>query len=260
MVGAVLTGGEGDDQVVLGSPARTQFGSFPGGRNVMRGGPGKDFVFGGDGDDVVEGGAGPDSLGGGRGTDRLLGGDGDDSLNGTEDAFHKRDQLEGGLGTDDFLGDVADEILARDGIPESVACRSVRFLSPTGTTEIDLKDSISFRDRCPNVLQAPVNERPSATVSSSTVRVAGRKARVAVTCLTAAPCAGKVGVKVGRSGRSAAASYRVAGNKTRTLSLRLRKTDARMLARKGAKATATLTERGIAGDRTVIRSVTAKRS
>ena len=254
----VLDGREGDDDVTLGNPPRTQFGSFPKGKNVLRGGDGKDFLFGGDGDDLVEGGAGPDSVSGGRGLDRLIGGDGDDSLNGTEDAFQRRDVLDGGPGADSFLGDTLDDILARDGVADSVGCRAARFVDTTGIAEVDLKDTISFGDRCTNVLRAPVNERPSATISSATVRVAGRNARVAVACATSVPCAGKIAVKVG--GRTARATYRVAGKRTRSVSVRLPRATAKKLARKGTKANVTLTEAGIAGARTVTRAVTSKRS
>lgn len=258
-----LTGNEGNDSLTLGSPPRTQFGGFPNGNNTLTGGPGNDFLFGGDGNDQVDGGDGNDSLGGGRGVDSLLGGDGDDTLNGTEDAFQKRDLLTGGGGTDGFTGDVLDQISARDGIQERISCKPVRFLSdPLAFTEVDLKDIIEFGDTCSNVLRAPKDEKPAALPGKGPVTVSGRRARVRITCSTpAAPCSGTVQLKLsGKKGTPAvSAPFQIDGGKSRTVELKLSTSGAKKVTRKGAPATLTLTEAGIAGERTVTRTVKVKR-
>ncbi|MBJ7518441.1 MAG: hypothetical protein JHC84_01990 [Solirubrobacteraceae bacterium] len=257
----VLTGNGGNDSLTLGNPPRTQFANIPNGTNTMTGGPGNDFMFGADGNDAIDGGDGNDSLGGGRGIDVISGGEGDDSLNGTEDAFQKRDSLTGGGGTDQFTADILDQVFARDGIAERIGCKPVRFLTdPLAFAEVDLKDIIAFGDPCPVVLRAPKNETPSGAIRSSTVKVSSGVARVSVRCTTTKACTGTVRMRLARKGSTTVrATYRVAGKKTRTLSLKLRASDASKVTTKGVKATVTLTEKGKAGDKTVTRAVTAKR-
>lgn len=256
-----LTGNEGNDSLTFGTPARTQFGNFPNGKNSLAGGPGDDFLFGGDGDDLVDGGDGNDSLGGGRGVDTINGGEGDDTLNGTEDAFNKRDSLTGGGGTDAFTGDVLDQIFARDGIAERVGCRSVRFLTdPLAFAEVDLKDTIVFGDPCPTVLRAPKDEAPAVKIGAGSVKVVGGRARIRITCTTPTLCKGTVKVRMGKkSGAEASTTYDIAGGATKVIAVKLKGSSAKKVSAKGVKATATLIEAGIAGDRTVIRPLTLKR-
>src|SRR5206468_3296742 len=122
------------------------------GPSVIDAGPGNDNpIDGGEGDDVIHGGSGNDVLIGGRGNDTLDGGLGDDDFEGIpgEGLFGGnppsqgagQDYLEGGNGDDALTGgpDVdtfygedpscasnsctgRDQIFARDGNPEFVAC------------------------------------------------------------------------------------------------------------------------------------------
>lgn len=227
-----LTDNEGDDRLTLGSPPRTQQGGFPNGNNTLTGGPGNDFLFGGD-----------------------------DTLNGTEDAFQKRDMLTGGGGTDAFTADVLDQVFARDGIAERVGCKSVRFLTdPQAFVEVDLKDIIEFGDPCPVVLRAPKAEAPAATPTKGAVKVSGRRAQVRISCSTATACSGTVSLKRAKKGSAAvSASFKIAAGKTSVVRLKLRSADASKVTKKGTKAVVTVTEAGIAGERTVVRSVTLKR-
>lgn len=266
----ILTGNDGDDRLTLGNPPRTQFGSFPNGSNTINGGNGKDFLVGGDGNDAIDGGAGPDLLFGGRGTDQLIGGDGDDFLAGGEDAFSKRDRLDGGPGKDRFFGDTLDQMLARDGVSEEVGCfapsRFSRF-DPLALVEVDLQDRVvegfgsgAGGAKCPIVLRAPQNERPSVSIGSANVKVANGLARVSVRCATAGACRGKLSFRLDRKkAPSVSASYSIRGKRTSTVSVALRPADAAKVTKKGTAAIATLTEKGIKGARTVVRSVTAKR-
>jgi Ca2+-binding RTX toxin-like protein len=108
-----LSGGEGNDLLVVGGEKRTStptFGSPTGlsvtndpaastvdggpGNDRVEGGPNRDVLVGGDGNDVIVGGDGWDTLGGGAGNDALHGGDGSDALFGGPGA----DLIDGGPG------------------------------------------------------------------------------------------------------------------------------------------------------------------
>jgi Ca2+-binding RTX toxin-like protein len=104
-----LEGGSGDDTLVGDD-----------GSNRLDGGLGNDNLAGRGGNDIVDGSAGEDRLLGEAGDDRLFGDGGNDTL-------------DGGPGADEFFGDTAsctifscrggnDEIQARDGTRDSVAC------------------------------------------------------------------------------------------------------------------------------------------
>src|SRR5262249_35845136 len=73
-VGAVLDGGDGDDELSAegNSAANVLLGAA--GDDVLRGGRGNDFLSGGDGRDLLVGGWGRDTLKGGKGDDVLIGG------------------------------------------------------------------------------------------------------------------------------------------------------------------------------------------
>ena len=79
----VVTGGEGDDDLLRGSV----------GADVIDGGPGDDVLDAQDGDDILRGGAGNDTLGAGGGADSIDGGAGIDTMNGSEgdDTFLAQD-------------------------------------------------------------------------------------------------------------------------------------------------------------------------
>jgi Ca2+-binding RTX toxin-like protein len=88
-----LDGGDGADEV-RGADVTAEISPVGDSPNVVRGGPGNDFVYGGDaGDTLVDGGPGDDprvsggagddvAVTGGEGADVLTGGDGNDSLDG----------------------------------------------------------------------------------------------------------------------------------------------------------------------------------
>lgn len=257
----VMTGNEGDDHISLGNAVRTQFAEIPDGDNLIEGGAGDDRLFGLDGEDTVNGGDGNDLLSGGRGVDRLDGEEGDDFLSGLEDGFSKRDLLFGAGGTDRFLADILDQVFARDGVAEEISCAPVRFaFDPLAFVEVDLQDRISFREPCPTVLSAPKGEQPAARISAPTVRLAGGAVGVGVRCTGTRTCTGTLSFRLDRSGaRTTSTRYRVGARQTRTIRLRIGRSDAGRITAKGVKATATVKERGIKGARTARRAVTAKR-
>ncbi|HEX8204441.1 MAG TPA: calcium-binding protein [Solirubrobacteraceae bacterium] len=100
-----ISGGDGDDEIVVQAAARTSRIRVAGGegddsitaigsRAALSGGPGADRLQGGAGDDDLTGGAGPDRLGGGGGDDQLTG-------DGRPEAGVARDLLDGGPGDDE---------------------------------------------------------------------------------------------------------------------------------------------------------------
>jgi Ca2+-binding RTX toxin-like protein len=70
----VITGGEGDDDLLRGSI----------GNDTIDGGPGTDVLDAQEGDDILRAGAGDDTLGGGGGADSIEGGPGIDTMNGSD--------------------------------------------------------------------------------------------------------------------------------------------------------------------------------
>ena len=114
--GSELSGGDGDDTIILGSnPDPDAFrasGGFVYGRagndtiisvdgdHTIFGGDGDDTILGGSGDDVLLGEDGADEIRGGWGRDVIQGGDGDDLLFGGPGT----DQVFGNLGADEFYG------------------------------------------------------------------------------------------------------------------------------------------------------------
>jgi len=99
--GLVLTGSEGDDNIVT-SPFGVSSGLLLGGvgADTIDGRGGNDQIFAGNGNDIIQGGSGNDFIVGGGGHDFIDGGVGDDNMN-------------GGLGNDiyivDSVGDFAFE-------------------------------------------------------------------------------------------------------------------------------------------------------
>lgn len=86
-----VSGGAGDDRLVLGLGVRN---------SLLLGGDGHDTLIGADGDDRLEGGTGRDRLYGEGGADRLSGGGGNDFL----DAGSGADRLYGDAGDDALFG------------------------------------------------------------------------------------------------------------------------------------------------------------
>lgn len=98
-----IEGGEGDDQIYLGSGADFVLGGvgndavYTGaGDDTIDGGDGDDRLFGEAGNDTIRGGAGNDVIDGGDGGDNILGGAGDDTIR----ASAGRDTIDGGDGFD----------------------------------------------------------------------------------------------------------------------------------------------------------------
>jgi Ca2+-binding RTX toxin-like protein len=110
----VIYGGEGDDSLV-GGP---YWGEDASSKDVLHGGPGKDYITDHDGgDDVLYGGDGDDTyLIGGKGEDVIYGGDGDDRIDGaTVDLFghtvrKQPDKLYCGEGKDYYIADKLDYV------------------------------------------------------------------------------------------------------------------------------------------------------
>ena len=94
-----VDGGNGQDEITAANDAR----------NVLEGGPSRDYILGcgGRGRDEIWGGQGPDRLDGFTGPDRILGGDGGDRIEGGSG----RDELIGGLGRDRLGGDEGADVL-----------------------------------------------------------------------------------------------------------------------------------------------------
>jgi Ca2+-binding RTX toxin-like protein len=83
-------GGAGNDRIVDGAGAQSQYGED--GDDVLLAGAGNDELFGGAGGDALQGGAGADLLDGGNGDDFLDGGVGADAISGGDG----RDYILGG--------------------------------------------------------------------------------------------------------------------------------------------------------------------
>jgi hypothetical protein len=104
-----MTGGAGDDEIVvqgLATPARIDAGN---GGDTIVGGSGPDTLVGGLGDDQISGGLGNDVLVGGAGDDTILGGKGDDGLWGGAG----NDQLTDGLGENEFGGGAGQDVVKK---------------------------------------------------------------------------------------------------------------------------------------------------
>jgi hypothetical protein len=110
----VIYGGDGDD-MLGGGP---DWGNPDESKDVLHGGPGKDYLTDYDGgDDVLYGGDGDDQyLVGGKGEDAIYGGDGNDFIDGASVdpigvRFRKqRDELYCGEGKDSFVADKLDYV------------------------------------------------------------------------------------------------------------------------------------------------------
>ncbi len=100
-----ITGGDGNDTIVLASdvPAARVFAGA--GDDTVTTGLANDEIFGGDGDDVLDGSGGNDSIVGDAGDDYLLGGTDIDYEDATLAAgYFDRDTLIGGEGNDTLTG------------------------------------------------------------------------------------------------------------------------------------------------------------
>jgi hypothetical protein len=152
-------GGAGDD-TLLGSAAP----------NDLAGLEGNDSLRGGDGDDALDGGVGSDTVLGERGADIVAGGHGEDVVDGGPG----QDNIFGeyGLGCSNLLPCVggADDIRARDGERDLVACG-------VGTDLAQLDDVDVVRD----IPGATVCETVNRSSSGSAPPTSG-KAKVAAAC------------------------------------------------------------------------------
>ena len=111
----VIYGGDGDDQLeggtYWGNPDESS-------KDVLHGGPGKDYLTDYDGgDDVLYGGEGDDAyLAGGKGEDVIYGGDGNDLIDGVTVDINgvvgkkQRDELYCGEGKDSYIADELDYV------------------------------------------------------------------------------------------------------------------------------------------------------
>jgi Ca2+-binding RTX toxin-like protein len=108
----VLYGGPGDDELQGGAGPIGSDPFYDRSKNVLHGGPGRDFLAGAEGDDVIYGGEGDDKmLWGGGGEDALYGGDGNDYLDGISGQRDRtRDKLYCGEGKDEYSADKLDYV------------------------------------------------------------------------------------------------------------------------------------------------------
>ncbi|WP_281840723.1 calcium-binding protein [Sinisalibacter aestuarii] len=103
----VISGGEGDTRITLGSTPAYAFGGD--GSDTITGGAGAAAIFGGAGDDRLAGTATATWIDGGEGDDVIAGGEGDDTLWGGahgagDDAVQDDDAISGGDGDDHIAG------------------------------------------------------------------------------------------------------------------------------------------------------------
>ncbi|HEV2293601.1 MAG TPA: hypothetical protein VGR35_07085 [Tepidisphaeraceae bacterium] len=103
-VGATLTGGAGDDEIV---------GSLAG--DSLEGGDGDDQIVGNGGNDVIKGDGGNDELLGNDGSDTIDGGSGDDTIyggnNNNKEGNDAGDSLVGGAGNDRMYGHAGNDTM-----------------------------------------------------------------------------------------------------------------------------------------------------
>ncbi len=135
--GDVLSGGDGDDNVLAYGDDDTVFGGN--GDDYVDGGDGNDAIFGGAGADYLKGGAGNDELDGGAGDDRIDGGAGVDTVT----AGAGRDVIKTGQGNDTIVAldndgndviDAGDELGDSDTLDMSaIQGRITVYLSANGT-------------------------------------------------------------------------------------------------------------------------------
>ena len=131
-----VLGGTGDD-VITGN----------GYANALTGDSGNDVITGGGGDDRLFGGPGSDRLDSGPGQDYLEGDDGNDVLTGgpNVDTFYGEDPL---CASNGCTG--RDQILARDGNPEFVACGPGIDAAQVDTND-HVRNWTATDDQCENV-------------------------------------------------------------------------------------------------------------
>jgi hypothetical protein len=249
----------GDDTIRLGAAA-----------DVARGGAGSDTILGFGGDDDLEGGSDGDRLGGGDGNDRLHATGGQDVLDGEagDDALSANPErssntsatLIGGPGTDSFAGNGSTTTIdARDGIKEHVSCGTTRsgllvvsrFFAQAVVDLVDEPDDGGLiAGGCTRIDRAPRGEAMSARLKSTSLRLARGRVALRLRCATATTCKGRAAVRVGR-GRPSTVDYSVRGDATRTIRVRLARSSARRVTRRGVVATVRLDERGVVGGRSV---------
>ena len=182
----VITGGEGDDDLLRGSV----------GNDIIDAGPGEDTLDAQDGDDVLRGGPGNDSLAAGGGADSIDGGAGIDIMNGSEgdDTFLAQDDepdatISGGAGFDTayidtgvdpapitvehVIGDDTPPPAPATGCTYDAALKTAKAtLSPGATATLDVAGSqIRFGT-------VPVACGAATTTNTDTILVSGAAASV----------------------------------------------------------------------------------
>jgi hypothetical protein len=140
--------GERDD---IGADVKALYGGT--GNDTLTGSPTRDVLVGDTGDDKVTGGGGDDALYGSSGNDTVEGGAGQDYLEGDGGD----DVLTGGPDTDAFYGESPldydsgrDQIFARDGLSERVACGPGIDSAQADLTDV-LLNIPALQDMCENV-------------------------------------------------------------------------------------------------------------
>ena len=209
---------------------------------------------------VVNGGGRPSVLIGGRGDDKLYGGVDNDRIDGgpgndITEGWGGADTVDGGLGADDISGEGgstisdgtggADELIARDGIFDTVSCGSGADVAVVDRLDVIAE---SGRDFCESIQREaiipppppPRAGRATIALGSKTARVKRGRFRLKLKCTSAAACSGKASA---RAKRKAIGSVRfsIAGGKNKTLRVRLTRAGVKLLRkRKSLKATLNL--------------------
>ncbi len=227
------------ENVISGSGNDTLSGGAT--ANALTGNAGRDVLRGEGGDDALSGGAGDDTLSGGPDADVLDGGDDDDVLI-------------GGTGIDRLIGGAGDDSIdARDGARDTVICGP-----GTDTATLDLREPLPlFIAGCESVFRFALDDGPPGAVEGRVLRVAGRRATLAVTCPRAARtrCRGTLTLRGGpRANRLIArAGYTVPRGGRGRVGLTLRGASPRA----GSAVVARMVERGVStlGPRTSVRTL-----
>ena len=160
--------GPHNDHLTMGVPLPAFVDGGPD-TDTIHGGPAADVLDGGDGFDDLHGEAGDDTLNGRAGEDRLYGGAGTDLLVGGEE----NDLFDGGLGDDD--------IRARDGVPEVVACGDGADSAQVDVTDVANPDCETVDRGMPGTEPPPESTAPVVSVSASRRQRVSRTRRVALT-------------------------------------------------------------------------------
>jgi Ca2+-binding RTX toxin-like protein len=196
--------------------------------DTVQGLGGDDLIDGANGNDVLDGGAGNDTIFGGGNDDTITGGPGVDSLSGEGSASGLFISIAGN-----------DRIDARDGNPENLNCGPGADTAIVDADDVVPLDPGSLCEVVDRGAVAPPPPGPVAKpVKAATVRSTKLKANrsrtsiaLALACPAgAAPCAGKLTLKAGRT-TVATGTYKIAAGKKRTARLKVSKKGRSLLRR-----------------------------